>query len=398
MVRQIGRALRLVAAGRPRFGSTQRGALGKGGVSELGALKTRIIERNSRFASAVSSTSSSPINTESKEIRRFEPQGVPGQVLYPATPEDIEILRDSVHKYPIPMEMEGSTVIRIVRLSDPVTSPVGRSVRNRIYGTRKGEKYKFLVYGIVVTLALIGAGVWQLKRMKWKADLIEMRRERLAMPRVKVDGTPFPWTGKMDEWAYRTVELHGVYDLAREMKIGPRPGLVFNNPGYNIVCPMILEDGSKILVNRGHISFDQADPEYRHEVPEWLTVRAVVDPGEIPFVGTSWKRFKNRPADKLFVFIEPKDLNALSGARNFEECGQAVLNAYDVMYDDDRGVPPKKRRKRHWCFSMRGKDEYFCFWADEHVHFMYALQWFAMAALTAGMTVWKFIEVSRWKF
>ena len=38
------------------------------------------------------------------------------------------------------------------------------------------------------------------------------------------------------------------------------------------------------------------------------------------------------------------------------------------------------------------------FWADEHVHFNYAMQWFGMGSLTMAMTLYKFIEVVRWRF
>eukprot|EP00929_Paragymnodinium_shiwhaense_P046867 TRINITY_DN23833_c0_g1_i5.p1 TRINITY_DN23833_c0_g1~~TRINITY_DN23833_c0_g1_i5.p1 ORF type:complete len:301 (+),score=28.10 TRINITY_DN23833_c0_g1_i5:78-980(+) len=85
-----------------------------------------------------------------------------GQVLWPATPEDIEILSESTHLYPAPYEVEGSVIIRLVRLSDPVTSPVGRVMRNRQFGIRGNEKWQLLAMGAVSCLLIYSLGFWQL--------------------------------------------------------------------------------------------------------------------------------------------------------------------------------------------------------------------------------------------
>eukprot|EP00913_Durusdinium_trenchii_P034085 g31904.t1 len=77
-----------------------------------------------------------------------------GQVLWPATQEDIEILSQSDQLYPRPFQVEGSVIIRLVRLSDPVTSPVGRMVRNRQFGIRGNEKWQLLATGFVPVLAV----------------------------------------------------------------------------------------------------------------------------------------------------------------------------------------------------------------------------------------------------
>ncbi|CAE7344400.1 unnamed protein product [Symbiodinium necroappetens] len=44
---------------------------------------------------------------------------------------------------------------------------------------------------------------------------------------------------------------------------------------------------------------------------------------------------------------------------------------------------------------MKHKEDYLLFWADEHTHFNYAMQWFGMGTLMMVMTFYKFVEVSR---
>lgn len=320
-----------------------------------------------------------------------------GQVLWPATPEDIEILSKSSLLYPTPYEVEGSVIIRLVRLSDPVTSPVARTIRNRQFGIRGNEKYHLLAMGAVSAAIVWTLGFWQLQRMEWKRKLIELRRERLSMPRIKVLTSPFPWTDNIQDYVYRMVEVRGIYDHTKEMWVGPRPGsneLGESVPGYNIVTPLRLEDGNTILINRGHCSYDRLDPRARTEVPEWVRVIGVLEEGEIPNMIGRYARLKNRPDKNQYLYILAPDLAENASARNHRECSQALISAMHVVFEDDvqAGV------KRPVLFNMRHKEDYLLFWADEHVHFNYAMQWFAMGTLFMGMTIYKFIEVSRWRF
>eukprot|EP00747_Dinoflagellata_sp_TGD_P168870 gnl/TRDRNA2_/TRDRNA2_196305_c0_seq1.p1 gnl/TRDRNA2_/TRDRNA2_196305_c0~~gnl/TRDRNA2_/TRDRNA2_196305_c0_seq1.p1 ORF type:complete len:480 (+),score=68.75 gnl/TRDRNA2_/TRDRNA2_196305_c0_seq1:110-1549(+) len=320
-----------------------------------------------------------------------------GQVLWPATKEDIEILSDSKLMYPAPYEVEGSVIIRLVRLSDPVTSPVARVVRNRQFGIRGNEKWQLLGMGVVCALGVYGLGIWQLRRMEWKKNLIEMRRTRLSMPRLSVNSSPFPWKDAVDDYVYRIVDVRGVFDYRREMLVGPRPGsdeTGETKPGFLSVTPLRLEDGSTVLVNRGHVTVDKVDPGKRQELPTWVRIRGVLEEGEIANVVGRYARLKNRPADGQFVYLVASDLAENAGARNHQECSQALITAFDVLFEDDF----KAGVRRTLPFSMRQKEDYLLFWADEHTHFNYAMQWFGMGSLILGMTIYKFIEVVRWRW
>mmetsp|Transcript_62296 Transcript_62296/g.148724 ORF Transcript_62296/g.148724 Transcript_62296/m.148724 type:complete len:491 (+) Transcript_62296:57-1529(+) len=320
-----------------------------------------------------------------------------GQVLWPATEEDIEILSESKLIYPAPYEVEGSVIIRLVRLSDPVTSPVARVFRNRQFGIRGNEKWQLLAWGVVSASIVYTLGFWQLQRMEWKRDLIEKRQTRLDMPRLVVSGSPFPWKDEVADWEYRIVEVRGVFDHTREIKVGPRPGMNCDgesNAGYNVVTPLRLEDGSSILINRGHVPHDKIDPAARPEVPAWVRVRGVLEAGEMPNMVADYARVKNRPERQQFTYMIPKDMAQNAGARNHEECSQAMLTALDVLFEDDF----QAGTRRDLPFTMRHKGDYLLFWADEHTHFNYAMQWFGMGTLFMAMTVYKFIEVWNWRY
>lgn len=331
-----------------------------------------------------------------------------GQAIYPCEPEDIEILSNSSVRYADPRLTEGSVVIRIVRLSDAVTSPVRRVVRNRFFGTRGHEKWTFLAWGLCVTLGVGSLGVWQLRRMDYKAKLIERRQKRLNLPRTSVTSSPFPWNEhNLVDWEYRPVELVGVLDHAKEMYIGPRSSGVsvetknnksktygqVSQPGYVVVTPLMFPDGSAVLVNRGLLTSEWIrGKNYRKaEDPEWVTIRGIVVSGELSGIANDRFRVKNNSADKTFVYLVPSDLSECAAPRNHSECRLAVVNAFDCRYHDNpnRIRPP---------FQMKHKSDYMCFYADEHMHFNYAMQWFAMATAFFGMTVFKFAEMVKWRW
>ena len=329
-----------------------------------------------------------------------------GQVVYPAEEEDIEILSNSSLKFADPRLTEGSVVIRIVRLSDPVTSPVARVQRNRFFGIRHYEKYTFLAWGLCVSLAVASLGVWQLRRMDYKAKLIERRRNRLGLPKFFLNSSPFPWNeNNLIDFEYRTVQVTGVFDHSREMYVGPRSsglGSVsddkknygqISQAGYNVVTPLMLPDGSCVLVNRGMLTSEwiRGKGYRKREDPEWVTVRGVLVTGELSGIANDSFRVKNSSADKIFVYLVPQDLAEAASPRNFSECKLALINAFDCAYLDNpnRTRPP---------YQMKHKSDYMCFYADEHVHFNYAMQWFGMSAVFLAMTIFKFIEMLRWRW
>jgi len=165
-------------------------------------------------------------------------------------------------------------------------------------------------------------------------------------------------------------------------------------PGFLVVTPLNLEDGSTVLVNRGHIPMDRIDQSTRAELPKWVRVKGVLEEGEIPNLIGKYARLKNRPDKNQFLYLVADELAENSGARNHTECSLALITAMDALYEDDF----QAGYRREMPFNMRHKEDYLLFWADEHTHFNYAMQWFGLGSLMMVMTLYKFIEVSRWKY
>ncbi|KAF8735214.1 hypothetical protein AX14_002479 [Amanita brunnescens Koide BX004] len=114
----------------------------------------------------------------------------------------------------------------------------------------------------VLTFAL---GTWQLKRLKWKVNLIDELEEKLQLrplplpPKVNLSVIP--------EFAFRKVMLNGKWDHAHTMLVGPRVREGVH--GVHVVTPLVRENGSTILVDRGFVSNERlADSAFRNEQGE----------------------------------------------------------------------------------------------------------------------------------
>ncbi|CAE6922362.1 crop, partial [Symbiodinium sp. CCMP2456] len=121
------------------------------------------------------------------------------------------------------------------------------------------------------------------------------------------------------------------------MHVGPRPGADESGettPGVLVVTPLRLEDGSTVMVNRGHLPAHRLDRATRPEVPTWVRVRGVLEEGEIPNLIGRYARVKNRPDKNQFLYLIAPELAENANARNHEECSQALVTAIDVLYEE----------------------------------------------------------------
>ncbi|CAK8991252.1 unnamed protein product [Durusdinium trenchii] len=123
------------------------------------------------------------------------------------------------------------------------------------------------------------------------------------------------------------------------MHVGPRPGsddMGETVPGVLVVTPLRLEDGSTVLVNRGHLPTYRLERATRPEVPTWVRVRGVLEEGEIPNFAGKYARLRNRPDKNQYLYLLADELAENANARNHEECAQALVTAIDVLYEDVR--------------------------------------------------------------
>lgn len=147
------------------------------------------------------------------------------------------------------------------------TKPAGR---RRFRPTLWPTVCTALVVGLLLVL-----GTWQLQRMAWKEGLIATLDANRALPPVELPGT----IDNAEDWRYRTVSVTGTFRFEDEIHIIAYDAA--SKLGYLIVTPMVRADGTTVLVNRGWVPTEKADPSTRAEgqVAGVVTVNGMARPG-----------------------------------------------------------------------------------------------------------------------
>ena len=107
---------------------------------------------------------------------------------------------------------------------------------------------KILAFAAIFFPLTIAAGFWQLSRAEEKRSMLDEQSARVNLPPVSIAQLDVS-----EEQNYRPVTVQGRWD-SRYFLLENR----VNNgrPGYEVLALFIVEDGTKVLVNRGWIQGD----------------------------------------------------------------------------------------------------------------------------------------------
>ncbi|KAF8913090.1 mitochondrial protein required for respiration [Gymnopilus junonius] len=140
--------------------------------------------------------------------------------------------------------------------SAPRPSWLFRSNKTSVPAIYKARKESWLTPTMVLLgimpIFTFSLGVWQLKRLKWKIDLIDELEEKLQLHPLSLP--PYINLSVIPEFTWRRVLVKGKWDHAHTMLLSPRVREGVH--GVNVVTPLIRENGSTILVDRGFVSQD----------------------------------------------------------------------------------------------------------------------------------------------
>lgn len=223
--------------------------------------------------------------------------------------------------------------------------------------------------GVVLLATLVGAGgtarlgVWQLDRAAQKNTLQATQDARRALPPLaagELAGTPAAAAAQYQ----RAITLVGRWQAERTVYLENRQ--MNGVPGFFAVTPLLLDDGSAVLVQRGWLA---RDPRVRTHI-----VAAPLAPGRVHVQG----RIAPPPA-RLYEFDAAasgpirQNLNIASFAR------ETSLALRPLSLVQEEGTPPANDGLlRRWPEPAFGV----------HKHYGYAFQWFALCALILGLYVW----------
>jgi surfeit locus 1 family protein len=202
-----------------------------------------------------------------------------------------------------------------------------------------------LVFGLVGTAILMSLGFWHLQRMNWKAGILAEIDARLAEPPVALPATPDQIGDK-----YLRVKVSGHIEDT-ELHV-----LTFGDgtPGFRIISAMVLDDGRRILVDRGFVpEFEREEPRHGGDV---TAVGSLVWPQETD------KYVPDPNLERNIWFARDVPLMA------------ANLKTTQVMVDitqstNNEGITPQRV-----AINISNR------------HLEYVMTWFSLAVIWVGMT------------
>ena len=245
-----------------------------------------------------------------------------------------------------------------------------------MHGSARGPRSSGTLVALLAAAALalagfVALGVWQLHRLAWKEALIE-RVERHAHASPTDAPGPDAWRPlARDTDEYRRVRLRGHYDQERETLVRASTAL---GAGYWVLTPLRTANGFWAVVNRGFVP-----PELRERAR-----RAVQEPaGEQEVTGLL--RF-SEPGGSLLQHNDAaherwysRDVQAIAEARGLG--GDAAPYFIDAVAVD--AAAPEWPRPGLTVLHFSNN------------HLVYALTWFALAAMVAGAIGYLVIDERR---
>lgn len=143
--------------------------------------------------------------------------------------------------------------------------PIKSSVTNlsKAENQSKSPVFRKFILGLMIAMPVISffLGCWQVKRLRWKVELISRSEHLLAEP--PLEGLPANLDPSVIlEFEFRRFKVKGHFDYDKELFLGPR--LRNGELGYLLITPFVRSDGGDpILIERGWIQKEKVIPTRR---------------------------------------------------------------------------------------------------------------------------------------
>lgn len=236
-----------------------------------------------------------------------------------------------------------------------------RTVTGKAKGARREAARPPLwltVLSLTAFVVLIALGVWQIERRTWKLALIDRVEQRVHAPAQPIP-SPAAWPAVStanDE--YRHVSLKGRFLHDRETLV---QAVIEEGPGYWVLTPLLRDDGTQVLVNRGFVPSERRDASTRRDGNPAGPVEIT---GLLRMTEPKGGFLRNNVPQHNRWFS--RDVTAIAAARRLE-------NVAPFFVDADAGSQ-----------SASGPIGGLTVIRFPNNHLIYALTWFALAFMLAG--------------
>ena len=242
-------------------------------------------------------------------------------------------------------------------------------------------RYAWLAGAALMCAGFIALGCWQLARLQWKLDLIAHVDQRVHAAATDVP-SPAAWpqlNASSDE--YRHLRASGIWLDTLNTRVQAATDL---GSGFWLLTPLCQADGSVVLVNRGFVKAEAGD--WKPSAPQQAADHACAphDPLQntasvtgllrISEPGGGFLRHNDATANRWFS----RDVAAIAAAHALARTAPYFIDADAAPSAGADGQPVGGLT----VISFHNN------------HMVYALTWFALAAMAAGAAL---LMTREWK-
>ena len=203
----------------------------------------------------------------------------------------------------------------------------------------RGRRYSATALAALGFVILVGLGLWQLQRLASKTALIERYQQALAAPPIEL-GDTLP-EGLSETLAFRRIMIRGRFSHDHEMRLVARTRL--GRVGVEVVTPLITESGQALLVSRGWVPDEFADPATRAagQPAGMVAVEGQAMPAQRP----NWFTPDNQPDQNVWYWLDSLAMAEIAATqpRNWyvragptaNDGGYPLGHAYDLGLGND---------------------------------------------------------------
>ena len=159
-------------------------------------------------------------------------------------------------------------------------------------------KKPFTLVSIIISLICFSLSIWQVKRLKWKEDLISNIEKAYNSDSININML----TSDLRNFKFKNVYLEGIFINEKSMFLGPRVNK--DQVGYHLITPFLLKDDRYILTNRGWL---KEMIKVKEQKKEYL-INGILKESDIKNIFTP----KNNMEKNLWFYISTKQMSEFS--------------------------------------------------------------------------------------
>ena len=159
-------------------------------------------------------------------------------------------------------------------------------------------KKPFTLVSIIISLICFSLSIWQVKRLKWKEDLITNIEKAYNSDSININML----TGDLRNFKFKNVYLEGIFINEKSMFLGPRVNK--DQVGYHLITPFLLKYDRYILINRGWLKEIIKIKEQKKE----YVIKGILKESDIKNIFTP----KNNMEENLWFYISTKQMSEFS--------------------------------------------------------------------------------------